>query len=641
MKKNMETIDKVVRVIIALVVLVLFLTDVISGTLGIILLILAGIFVLTSLVSFCPLYAPFGIVPAAGNFFDAVLRGLGEEKVARLLFAINEDEKETIVDTSGEEKLVQALSIYFQLMNLVSENAAVQFRRKLENRLGADSIRGSWAETFSKWRQSGLSQQQIADILPNIHLMPVLTAHPTEAKRVSILELHRELYLLLVKKENIIWSETERNVIDELYHAMLERWWRSGEVYLEKPDVASERSAVMHYFTKVFPEALAMSDKRLKFVWELNGFDPVTMKDPDNYPLITFGSWIGGDRDGHPYVTAEVTRETLGIHRQAALDILEQQLIALAKTLSFSYYRNEVPETFITRIVEISEQIGKKGEQAFKRNPHEPWRQYINLMLMKLTNSREQDGCPGNACYYLYPDKQKDYPYEALNCLATLSLDKYQQLIQHPRFIEYFSQCTPIDVVERSKIGSRPARRTGERTLADLRAIPWVFSWNQSRYNITAWYGVGYGLEIMQQLHPALYDQLKKHANNWLFLRYMLIQIETNLLNADPLMMRSYASLVKDDDLRIELLSNIMQELKRSIGQVATLLGGKTETRRTSLIENVHRRRNPLHILHKMHIEKLHEWREIEDKSTEEAEILLNKLLVITTAISGGTKSTG
>jgi len=262
-------------------------------------------------------------------------------------------------------------------------------------------------------------------------------------------------------------------------------------------------------------------------------------------------------------------------------------------------------------------------------------------MLMKLTNSREQDGCPGNACYYLYPDKQKDYPYEALNCLATLSLDKYQQLIQHPRFIEYFSQCTPIDVVERSKIGSRPARRTGERTLADLRAIPWVFSWNQSRYNITAWYGVGYGLEIMQQLHPALYDQLKKHANNWLFLRYMLIQIETNLLNADPLMMRSYASLVKDDDLRIELLSNIMQELKRSIGQVATLLGGKTETRRTSLIENVHRRRNPLHILHKMHIEKLHEWREIEDKSTEEAEILLNKLLVITTAISGGTKSTG
>jgi phosphoenolpyruvate carboxylase len=884
---------------------------------------------------------------AAGLFFDAVLHNLGEDKVAHLLFSINEEEKETIVDASGEDKLVQALSIYFQLMNLVSENAAVQFRRKLENRLGASSIRGSWAETFHKWKQKGLSEQKIAAILPNIHLIPVLTAHPTEAKRVSILELHRELYLLLVKKENIIWSETEKNVIDELYHAMLERWWRSGEVYLEKPDVASERSAVMHYFTKVFPEALAMSDKRLKHVWELNGFDPLVMKDPDNYPHITFGSWIGGDRDGHPYVTADITRETLGIHRMAALDILEQQLIALAKTLSFSDYRNEVPSAFITRIGEISEQTGKKGEQAIKRNPHEPWRQYINLMLMKLTNSREQDGCPGNVCYrsakdmlddlrfmrkiliemgavritetylfpierqvrcfgfhlakldirqnstfhdkaieqlltwinatetdysswseskkiaflntelsssrpfvvtgasvgkeadqildcfrvirehvdhwgtegigslivsmtrgvsdllavylfmrevglkpgtlqvvplfetiddlkqsnlildqflshpvvkgthpgeiqevmlgysdsnkdggivasrwnihqaeinltkvankhqirlrffhgiggtisrgggkyhrflagmpagtltgeikltvqgeaiaqqfanlvnatynlemlfsgtalqtgyYQYPDKEKDYPYEALDCLAGLTFEKYQQLIQHPRFIEYFSQCTPIDVVERSKIGSRPARRTGERTLADLRAIPWVFSWNQARYNITAWYGVGYGLEFMQKHYPLLYKQLKEYANNWLFLRYMLIQIETNLLNADPEMMRSYASLVEDDDLRNELLSNMMQELKRSIGQVATLLGGDTESRRTSLIENFHRRKNPLHILHQMHVEKLREWRNIPDKNSEEAEILLNKLLVITTAISGGTKSTG
>ena len=884
---------------------------------------------------------------AAGKFFDAVLRGLGEEKVARLLFAINEEDRETTAGSSEEDKLVQALSIYFQLMNLVSENAAVQFRRKLENRLGAGSIRGSWAETFSKWKKRGLTQQQIAGLLPKIHLMPVLTAHPTEAKRVSILELHRELYLLLVKKENIIWSETERNVIDELYHAMLERWWRSGEVYLEKPDVASERSAVMHYFSKVFPEALAMSDKRLKHVWESGGFDPLTMKDPDNYPVITFGSWIGGDRDGHPYVTADVTRETLGIHRQAALDIIEQQLIALAKTLSFSDYRNEVPETFISRINMMQEKLGKQGEQAVHRNLHEPWRQYINLMLLKLKNSREHQGCPGIACYasaadllddlrfmrkilvgmgavritetylfpverqvqcfgfhlakldirqnssfhdkaieqllqwinapetdysqwdeskklaflnaelssnrpfvvsgasvgkeadqvldcfrvirehidhwgsegigslivsmtrglsdllavylfmrevglqpgvlqvvplfetiddlnqsylildqflshpvvnrshngsiqevmlgysdsnkdggivasrwnihqaeqsltrvaqkhkirlrffhgiggtisrgggkyhrfldgmpygtltgeikltvqgeaiaqqfanlvnatynlemllsgtalqtsfYHYPDKPDGYPFEALDCLARLSLGAYQQLIRHPRFIEFYSQCTPIDVVERSKIGSRPARRTGQRTLADLRAIPWVFSWNQARFNITAWYGVGHGLRVMQQINPELYAQLKQYANAWPFLRYMLIQIETNLLNADTELMQAYASLVEDEDLRNELLTNIMQEHRESISQVANLLGGSTGQRRTSLLENIHRRRNPLHILHKMQIEKLIAWRSIPDKNSREAEVILDKLLVITTAISGGVKSTG
>ena len=72
------------------------------------------------------------------------------------------------------------------------------------------------------------------------------------------------------------------------------------------------------------------------------------------------------------------------------------------------------------------------------------------------------------------------------------SKDFYQQLIQNPYFLGYFGAATPIDAIESSRIGSRPARRTGTRTLQDLRAIPWVFSWAQSRYNITSWYGVGY-----------------------------------------------------------------------------------------------------------------------------------------------------
>jgi phosphoenolpyruvate carboxylase len=267
--------------------------------------------------------------------------------------------------------------------------------------------------------------------------------------------------------------------------------------------------------------------------------------------------------------------------------------------------------------------------------------QFANLVNATYNLEMLLSGTALQTSHYHYPDKSDGYPFEALDCLARLSLGAYQQLISHPRFIEFYSQCTPIDVVERSKIGSRPARRTGQRTLADLRAIPWVFSWNQARYNITAWYGVGHGLRVMQQKNPELYAQLKQYANAWPFLRYMLIQIETNLLNADPELMQAYAALVEDEALRSELLTNIMQEHSESIAQVAALLGGSTGQRRTSLLENIHRRRNPLHILHKMQIEKLSEWRSMPDKSTQEAEILLNKLLVITTAISGGVKSTG
>lgn len=886
---------------------------------------------------------------SASTYFREVLEGLQEDIVAKMLFVIHAEEREIAIDESAQDKLVQALSIYFQLMNLVEENAAVQFRRRVENSVGAEHIRGSWAETFSKWEQQGLSQQQMAELLPRVQVKPVLTAHPTEAKRVSILELHRELYLLLVKKENVIWSETERQVINDTFHAKLERWWRSGEVYLEKPDVSSERSAVMHYFTKVFPEALALSDQRLKYTWQACGYDPAIMSVPENYPTLSFGSWVGGDRDGHPYVTAQVTRDTLMIHRKAALQLIEGRLTQLAATLSFSDYRNIVPAEFQEHIERLRSNLGVKGDAAVQRNLHEPWRQFLNLMLIKLENTREECA-KGEACYYpnaaalqedllhlrrsllatgahrvaenyLFPierqvqcfgfhlakldirqnsafhdkaieqmlqfasipesdysnwsekkklnflnkeltsnrpfvvsgvnigneadqvlacfvelrshidkfgsegigslivsmtrglsdllavylfmrevgikpgtlkvvplfetiedlnqaylildsylshpvvqnvfdhsvrqqevmlgysDSNKDggivasrwnihlaeqqltrvaqkhnirleffhgiggtisrgggkyhrfldgmpmgtvsgsikltvqgesiaqqfanlvnatynlemllsgtalqtgyhmykhpeynYPFEALDGLAKLSLRHYQELIKHPRFIDFYSQCTPIDVVEQSKIGSRPARRTGKRTLSDLRAIPWVFSWNQSRFNLTAWYGVGYGLNRLQLEQPEQYAQLQAYAQKWPFLRYTLIQIETNLLNADPDIMKEYAGLVTDESLRYELFNKIISEHTESIRQIASLLGNHTETRRASLLQNIHRRKFALHTLHHMQLDKLKLWRELREKDPAAAEVLLNKLLVITTAISGGVKNTG
>lgn len=881
-------------------------------------------------------------------YFREVLKDLKEDALVKLLLVVNELDKAETIGKIPDEKLVQALSILFQLMNLVEENAATQYRRKLENRLGASYIRGSWAETFTKWQKQGLNEKQIAELLTKVHIMPVLTAHPTEAKRTSILELHRELYLLLVKKENVIWSETERQVINENFRALLERWWRSGEVYLEKPDISSERSSVMHYFTKVFPEVLKLSDERLKYTWKSFGFDKKKLREPEQYPKISFGSWVGGDRDGHPYVTPEVTRETLMEHRSAALELIESQLVTLASRMSFSDNRNPIPEKLQSRINELSAALGKAGQKAISRNLHEPWRQYLNLIIARVANTRKEKvqsgieiyerasqleddlkflrdslyeigaykiaetflfpverqvkcfgfhlarldirqnsafhdkaleqmmkfaSCPETnypewdeekkvrflteelksnrpfviagtsigpeadqvlSCYrvvkeyidkygadgigsliismtrglsdlllvylfmrevgliqselqvvplfetiedlnhshivldgYLshpivknkpqqnfiqevmlgYSDSNKDggivasrwniykaesaltnvadkhgvelrffhgiggtisrgggkyhrfldsmplgtfsgeikltvqgeaiaqqfanlmnatyniemllsgsalqkgfrmyahkdyqYPIEALDLLAKLSLEHYQKLIQNPEFIRYYSQCTPIDVVEQSKIGSRPSRRTGQRTLADLRAIPWVFSWKQSRYNITAWYGVGNGLKTMKAEHPQVYQQLAEFAHKWPFLRYTLIHIETNLLNAEPNLMATYASLVEDEQLRTEFLDKILLEYKESLHQVGALLGDHAENRRVSLLENINRRKKPLFTLHQLQVDKLKEWRKIKEQDPVKGEELLNKLLIITTAISGGVKNTG
>jgi len=238
-------------------------------------------------------------------------------------------------------------------------------------------------------------------------------------------------------------------------------------------------------------------------------------------------------------------------------------------------------------------------------------------------------------------EESAKYPYEALDRLNILSLEKYQELIKHPNFIEFYGQATPIDVLENSRIGSRPARRTGQRTLDDLRAIPWVFSWNQSRFNLTAWFGVGYALRTMKEENPDLFDQIKKYAHQWPFLRYTLIHVETNLLNADPDLMASYAAMVENKNVRDEFMEMIIPEHSEGIRQIIELLGEEAENRRHSLLDNIERRSKILQKLHQMHIARIREWRSMDKTDPIKTGAVLDKLLMITTAISGGLKSTG
>ena len=100
--------------------------------------------------------------------------------------------------------------------------------------------------------------------------------------------------------------------------------------------------------------------------------------------------------------------------------------------------------------------------------------------------------------------------------------------------MQFYRQATPIDAIEQSRIGSRPSRRTGQASLEDLRAIPWVFSWNQSRYYLTGWYGVGTALSQLESEAPEHYAFV---CNEWVttpFLRYLFYNIESSLNSADP-----------------------------------------------------------------------------------------------------------
>lgn len=282
--------------------------------------------------------------------FSEMLVSVGEDELAKKLPWINENP--TLANTTkiADQKIIQALSIAFQLLNLVEENNATHYRRKSEFFMGPESIRGSWAETLNTLKDQGYSESQIGTVLAKLNVMPVLTAHPTEAKRVTVLEIQRELYQLLVKRENPNWSPQEQDVLHHDILGLLERWWLTGDIYLEKPDLADERNNLLYYFANVFPKALNISDQRLKFAWKQSGYNPKNLSLAEQYPLLKLGSWVGGDRDGHPFVTPEFTADTLKKHREVALDLHMRNLKDLARKISISSKLTDTPDWFLEEI---------------------------------------------------------------------------------------------------------------------------------------------------------------------------------------------------------------------------------------------------------------------------------------------------
>jgi phosphoenolpyruvate carboxylase len=164
----------------------------------------------------------------------------------------------------------------------------------------------------------------------------------------------------------------------------IERIWRAGEIFLEKPDVPSELRNVLHYLRHVFPVALIAQDQRFRQAWQAAGFDPDLVEHPESFPGLRFGNWVGGDRDGHPLVTAEVTGQTLQALRNNALSLLREMLVAVAARLGLSELWQPAPPVLRESIARLVALLGERGAAAAARNPREPWRQFVNLMLVRL-----------------------------------------------------------------------------------------------------------------------------------------------------------------------------------------------------------------------------------------------------------------
>jgi phosphoenolpyruvate carboxylase len=896
--------------------------------------------------------------------FAAVLVSLGEAEVARAL-----PWRELWGEGSGAgawpeaktERCLQAYSIAFQLLHQAEENAIAQARRARE--VAGDLINesGSWDQHLAQLAAQGVDGRAVAAALKELRVEPVLTAHPTEAKRQTVLQHHRALYRLLVELENTMWTPSERAVLEAKVTTGIERLWRTGEVYLEKPAVADEVRNVLHYLQSVFPIVLPWIEERLQAAWRRAGFDPALLADPLARPRLVFGDWVGGDRDGHPLVTPEVTAATLAAFRRSALELLDAHLTDLAAGASLSGFRQAPPPDFGRWIETRAAALGGAGAEALARNPDEPWRQAANLLraalppaegavpetayadageleadLVRLRKSLEQVGAerlaqtdvdpvlrlvrtfgfhlarvdirqnsafhdralaqllglaglesapdfpswdephrrellvrelnlarpfahPRNeagpeaaavlgsyrvlvdeierhgaaglgalivsmtrspadlfAVFVLardagllrreagevwcplpvvplfetiddlhaapeildaflsesivrrslerqagggepvqqvmigYSDSGKDGGFaasfwglhraqrslaevgvrhgvrirffhgrggtigrgagpnhrflaalppgalggdlrlteqgetiaqkyanrvtavhhlelllagtlgktlgdrrsaedpagliEAMDRLAETSRRAYRALVEEPDFLTFFDCATPIDAIEQSRIGSRPARRTGQRTLEDLRAIPWVFAWNQARFVLTGWFGLGTALDTLAREAPELFRDLKRAkaegGDRWPPLHYMASNAANAWAQAAPEIMRLYAELVPDGEVRERLLQRILDEHARTGAILERLYGAPLAEARPRIHRVLEARHRALVPLHHHQVELLRRWREARDDGGE-ADALVPTLLLSVNAIAGGLGATG
>lgn len=183
---------------------------------------------------------------------------------------------------------------------------------------------------------------------------------------------------------------------------------------------------------------------------------------------------------------------------------------------------------------------------------------------------------------------------EIMESLSSKAYACYRRLIyENPDFLRFFEQATPILELGWLNIGSRPARRSRGRSLEELRAIPWVFSWMQSRYVLPSWYGVGHALEEHLNEFPDDLTEVRQMYQEWPFMRAFIDNMQMTLSKADMHIARHYATLVDDATLRERLSREIDDEYARTQRLLLAIVEGQALLDNNQVLQLSIRRRNP------------------------------------------------
>ncbi len=295
----------------------------------------------------------------------------GAARLDRLIGALDEDVL---------EQVIRAFSTYFSLVNVAEEYFGHHHRRR-QVRSGKPLWFGSFDHTLRELCERGVTGEEILTLLGDAQYSPVFTAHPTEVKRRSVLEILRRIFVVSETLDAPGLSAYQRGEITEQLHALIEILWKTEELRRGPLSVEGEVNNGIYYFQESVFHAVPTLYRNLDRAF--------TKVFPDVHcttavpSFIRFGSWIGGDRDGNPHVTPAMTRLAIEKQSRAALGEYLRRVTRLIGTLTHSY--KVVVSGELERSLHRDRLIARR---AFENEPqlylHEPYRRKLGIMRYRL-----------------------------------------------------------------------------------------------------------------------------------------------------------------------------------------------------------------------------------------------------------------
>jgi len=284
-------------------------------------------------------------------------------------------------------RITKAFAVYFELTNLAETNHRKRRRRAARLRAGRSPVEGSFRGTLQRLRSAGVPLQRLLAGLRRVHVTPVFTAHPTEITRHTIRLKRRHIARLLERLDQVPLSQADALEAEAQILAEITALWQTDEVRLKKPTVRDEIHMGLDYFPMVLFETVPRLYAELEeSIGQAYGTQPSETKLPE---LLGFGSWIGGDRDGNPFVTESCTRDALRMARHLVIDHYVAEITRLVSQLSMSLRRIAASDALAQRVREYEKSLGEEHSRWKRITEAELYRHFLDFIAARLRYSRD------------------------------------------------------------------------------------------------------------------------------------------------------------------------------------------------------------------------------------------------------------